>query len=531
MRKIFVFGSIATIILITMLAQHNPQAWWLFAIAGPLIALGIADMTQTKHTIRSNFPVVGWGRYLMEDLRPKLYQYFIESDTNGRPFNRVERSLVYQRAKDVRDTVPFGTQKDVYAIGYEWTNHSIGALDHHKLNQDPRVTIGGKESKPYSASILNISAMSYGSLSNNAVEALNKGAKLGDFAHNTGEGGVSPYHLKHGGDLIWQIGTGYFGCRAQNGDFCPQRYADTVKQESIKMVELKLSQGAKPGHGGILPAVKNTPEIAKIRMVEPHTTIASPPFHRAFNSPTSLLEFIQQLREVSGGKPVGFKLCLGQPAEFLSICQAMLETGIKPDFITVDGGEGGTGAAPVEFSNSVGMPYKEGLAFIHDALTGYNLRQDITLTASGRIISAFDIFRALALGADTVNSARGMMLALGCIQALQCNSNECPVGVTTHKKDLVKGLDVTDKGARTYNFHKGTIDNFLQLLAAAGLEDPSDISRKLIYRRVEYDLIKRFDQLYPGIPEGSLLEKNWPTPFVPYQDLISTSSFAPHQGS
>lgn len=506
MRNEFTVFAIVSLLIVAAMAYYvSPSFWWCLIVLMPILLLGFYDMFQAKHAIMRNFPILGRGRYLMEDLRPKLYQYFIESDISGRPFSRIFRSVVYQRAKKELDTSPFGTQLDVYEEGYEWMNHSIGALDPEKLDHNPRTEVGGSEcKKPYKASLLNVSAMSFGSLSSAAIAALNGGAKMSDFAHNTGEGGISPYHNKYGGDLIYQVGTGYFGCRAKDGNFSPTLFAELTKADNVKMIELKLSQGAKPGHGGILPAKKNTPEIAKIRSIEPHTDVLSPPYHKAFNTPIGLLEFIQQMRELSGGKPVGFKLCIGHKSEFFAICKAMVETGIKPDFITIDGGEGGTGAAPPEFANSVGMPFKEGLAFAYDALVGFDLKKDIKLFASGKIVTGFHIFRALALGADACYSARAMMMALGCIQALECNKNTCPTGVTTHNKELVKGLVVSDKKQRVANFQKETIKGFVELLAATGFDNPARINRSHIYRRSSLNQIRRFDDIYPYVALGCM---------------------------
>jgi len=516
MRKDFIVFVIFSLVGTCLLGYFVHPLWHrLLFLLVPLAIMGIYDMLQYKHAIMRNFPILGRGRYIMEELRPKLYQYFIESDTNGRPINRINRSLVYQRAKGQVDTTPFGTQMEVYDEGYEWMNHSIASLDTHSLMADPRVLIGGPACKqPYSASIYNVSAMSFGSLSSAAVEALNGGAQIGGFAHNTGEGGVSTYHETFQGDLIWQIGTGYFGCRNQAGGFDAEKFAQRVSTPNIKMVELKLSQGAKPGHGGILPASKNTPEIAKIRGVEPGTIVLSPPFHTAFTTPIELLELLQKMRDLSGGKPVGFKLCIGQPSEFMGICKAMVATGIYPDFITVDGGEGGTGAAPPEFSNAVGMPFKEGLAFVADTLRGFDLKQHIKILASGKILSGFDIVRALALGADATYSARAMMLALGCIQALECNKNTCPTGVATQDPELVAGLVVSDKKQRVANFHRETVHSFVELLAAAGLHDPTEITRRHIYRRTSLNEVRRYSVVFPGLEKGALLQEatvppNW----------------------
>ena len=460
--------------------------------------MGISDITQSRHAIKKNFPVIGRIRYLLEGFRPEIMQYFVETDLEGRPINRVFRTLVYERSKKMNDTVPFGTQNDLYKTGYEWMDHSMYSCDTSKIDKHPRITIGGTDCvQPYSASLLNISAMSFGSLSKNAVLAMNKGAKKGNFAHNTGEGGISPYHLEHGGDLIWQIGTGYFGCRTNEGGFCPETFAEKATLDNVKMIEIKLSQGAKPGHGGILPASKNTEEIAKIRNVKPYTDVHSPPTHSTFSSATGLMDFIKLLREKSGGKPIGFKLCIGKKQEFKDLCQAMIDTGIKPDFIAIDGGEGGTGAAPVEFSNSLGMPMKDALAFASNTLIDFDLKKDIIIIASGKIISGFHIARTIALGADMVNSARAMMLSIGCIQALQCNTNTCPVGVATQNKSLMKGLNVNDKATRIANYHEETLISFTELIAAAGIEKPSQLTRKHINRRVSMSSVLRYDEIFP----------------------------------
>ncbi len=507
MRKTFTLYSLIAIIGIVALSLLiSPFFWWAFVIVGPIVLLGCYDMLQKKSAIVRNFPVVGRTRFAAEWMRPKVYQYFVEPDHEGRPIPRIFRNIIYQRAKQVTDTTPFGTQIDLYAEGYEWMNHSIAPIDSHTLNQDPRVVIGGPECKhPYSCSLFNVSAMSFGSLSKNAIMALNGGAAIGNFAHNTGEGGISPYHNKFNGDLIYQIGTGYFGCRNEEGGFDDELYKQRTASDNVKMIELKLSQGAKPGHGGILPAKKATPEIAKIRNIEPYKAVHSPPYHKEFNTPKGLLNFIKKLRDLSGGKPIGFKLCIGHKAEFLSICKAMIETGIKPDFIAVDGGEGGTGAAPVEFSNSVGMPFKDGLAFVYNALEGFGIKEDIKLIATGKIITGFHIFRALALGADACSSARAMMMAVGCIQALECNHNTCPTGVATQKEHLVKGLDVTDKKHRVANYHKETIESFVELMGASGIDDPDKINRSHVHKRIVMNTNMRFDEIFKYIPKNSLL--------------------------
>ena len=503
--------------------------YWILAVVAPFILLGWYDMLQNKHAIAKNFPLVGRTRYIAEWLRPKLYQYFIEPDTEGAPIPRIFRSTIYQRSKKVTDTTPFGTQLNVYAEGYEWMNHSIAALDAHDLDSNPRVRVGGADcKKPYDLSLLNVSAMSYGSLSANAIMALNGGAAIGGFAHNTGEGGISPYHAKLGGDLIYQIGTGYFGCRSEEGGFSAENYKKTIANANVKMVELKLSQGAKPGHGGILPAKKVTPEIAEIRNVKMGEDVLSPPFHKEFDSPVGLLQFLKKLRDLSDGLPVGFKLCVGNRFEFIAICKAMIKTGIKPDFIAVDGGEGGTGAAPIEFSNSVGMPYREGLAIVYDTLDGFDLKKDIKIIASGKIMSGFHMMRAIAIGADACYSARAMMMSLGCIQALECNTNTCPVGVATQDKALMKGLVVADKKTRVANYHQQTVKAFVELMGAAGISDPAEINRYHINRRIIMNRHETYEDVYPYIPEGALLNKETiPESWKRDMGMASADSFKP----
>jgi glutamate synthase domain-containing protein 2 len=507
MRKIFVITSILVSAIIIVWSYFWIDMLLLFVIVGPLIVMGVQDMIQTKQSLKRNFPLLGRLRYVFEDLRPKIQQYFVESDTDGAPINRNERSVIYQRAKKQIDTIPFGTQLNVYAEGYEWMTHSIKPLDHKLLEHHPRVLFGGGRCKqPYTMSVLNVSAMSFGSLSSNAIEALNAGARIGGFAHNTGEGGISPYHLKHGGDLIWQIGTGYFGARTEDGNFSDEAFQKNASRPEVKMIEIKLSQGAKPGHGGILPGKKNTPEIAAIRLVKPGTTVFSPPYHSAFSTPIELIKFVERLREGSGGKPVGFKLCIGRKSEFLGLCKAMVQLNSYPDFITIDGGEGGTGAAPPEFTNFVGMPLLDALAFADDALRGFGIRGNMRLIASGKLLTGFHMVRAMALGADTCNSARAMMMALGCIQALECNKNTCPTGVATQDPYFAKGLDVTDKKQRVANYHKNTVDSFVELLSCAGLESPEKINRTHVYRRVFMNMVKTYEEIYPPVPEGCLLE-------------------------
>ncbi len=504
-RKLFFLISVSLILLISLFSLFFENIWWLLLVISPVIFLGLYDVIQRHSTIPRIYPVIGRLRYLFEAIRPEIQQYFVESDIDGIPINREYRSLVYQRAKGVRDTRPFGTLFDVYRQGYEWTNQSLSPKT--MPTEMPRLTFGSKLcTQPYHAALLNISAMSYGALSKNAIQALSHGAKLGDFYHNTGEGGISPYHIAGGGDLVWQIGTGYFACRSENGEFDAGLFKEKASSPQIKMIEIKLSQGAKPGHGGILPASKLTPEIADIRHVPMGKDVISPPAHSAFSEPTGLLQFVQQLRELSNGKPVGFKLCIGYKGEFLSICKAMLQTGIVPDFITIDGGEGGTGAAPVELTNSVGTPLRDALVFVHNALTGIGLRNEIRLVASGKIFSAFHILRMLALGADTVNSARGMMLALGCIQSRQCNANTCPTGIATQDPSRYKHLNIKNKAERIASFQKTTIHSLLEIVTSMGLSTPSDIKACHIQRRIDGATIKTYSELYQWIDHGSLLQ-------------------------
>lgn len=527
MRNEFMVFSVLSLLIIGLVGYFVWQPfYWSLLVFLPIIITGFYDMVQSKHAIMRNFPILGRGRYIMEDLRPKIYQYFIESNTNGTPISRIYRNVVYQRAKKELSTSPFGTELDVYAEGYEWMNHSIAAKNHNEIDHNPKVKVGGPQcTQPYDCSIYNISAMSFGSLSSAAIRALNGGAKIGGFAHNTGEGGISPYHLELEGDLIWQVGTGYFGCRNEEGNFSPSLFTENAGRPSVKMIEIKLSQGAKPGHGGILPAKKNTKEISLIRNVKQGTDVLSPPYHTAFNSPKGLLEFVSELRKLSGGKPIGIKLCVGKKSEFVGICKAMKSTGIYLDYIAVDGGEGGTGAAPIEFSNSVGTPLREGLAFVYDTLVGFGLKENIKLIASGKIMTGFDIFRALSLGADICYSARGMMLALGCIQALECNKNNCPTGVATQDPELVAGLIVSDKKVRVANFHGETIKGFVELMAAAGFDKTSQIDRTAVNRRVSVHESRGYDELFPMVGKGALLQTPYPESYERLMQLSDIDRF------
>lgn len=500
----FAFCVLFTVITLPLLPSFG---WlWPFALAtGILSLLGLYDLFQPRHAVRRNYPVLGRIRYLVESIRPEIRQYLLESDSEELPFSRMQRSLVYARAKNEPSERAFGTHEDVYQTGFEFISHSMLPVEPSKP-EDLRVTIGGPQcSQPYSASIFNISAMSFGALSANAIQALNKGAQMGGFAHDTGEGGISRYHLEHGGDLIWELGSGYFGCRSADGNFDPQRFAEQASRPQVKMIELKLSQGAKPGHGGILPKHKITAEIAETRGVPMDQDCVSPARHSTFSTPIELLEFLARLRELSGGKPVGFKLCPGHPWEFMGIVKAMLSTGILPDFIVVDGKEGGTGAAPLEFSNHMGLPLREGLMFVHNTLVGANLRDKIRIGASGKLISAFDIATVLAIGADWANSARGFMFAVGCIQSQSCHTNKCPTGVATQDPLRQRGLVVSDKGERVHNFHRNTLNALAEMLAAAGLSHPSQLEPRFLVHRLSANKIKLYSQMHVFLKAGELL--------------------------
>jgi len=490
-----------------------------------LTLVGVRDTRQARHAVLRNYPVIGHLRFLLEYIRPEMRQYFIEGDNEAAPFSRQQRSLVYQRAKGDSDKRPFGTQMDVHAVGYEWINHS---LQPSKLStHDFRVTIGAGRAQPYDASVFNISAMSFGALSANAVLALNEGARRGGFAHDTGEGSISRHHRANGGDLIWEIGSGYFGCRHGDGSFSEERFVENARLPQVKMVELKLSQGAKPGHGGVLPGPKVTPEIAEARGVPVGTDCISPSAHSAFATPIEMLRFIDRLRDLSGGKPTGFKLCIGHPWEWFAIAKAMLETGIVPDFIVVDGAEGGTGAAPLEFTDHVGAPLQEGLLLVHNTLVGLNLRERVRVGCAGKVISAFDIARAMALGADWCNAARGFMFALGCIQALRCHTGNCPTGVTTQDALRQRALDVPTKAQRVLNYHQQTLHALQELVQAAGLNHPSEISASHIVRRNAEHGVKLLANLLPFVAPGALLAGEMPHQvFRTYWPMARADSFA-----
>ncbi|MGJ7614472.1 MULTISPECIES: FMN-binding glutamate synthase family protein [unclassified Variovorax] len=521
-----------------LVSPHLWLAWVGVVVFAVLAGTGIHDLRQTRHAILRNYPVIGHLRFLLEYIRPEMRQYFIESDSEAAPFSRAQRSLVYQRAKGEPDNRPFGTQLNVTIAGYEWINHSMQPTQ--LANHDFRIVIGGTPqpaegnaaqacTQPYSASVFNISAMSFGALSANAILALNQGAKLGGFAHDTGEGSISQHHRVHGGDLIWEIGSGYFGCRNDDGSFNEERFSANARDPQVKMIELKLSQGAKPGHGGVLPAPKVTPEIAAARGVPVGVDCISPSSHSAFSTPTEMMHFIAKLRALSGGKPTGFKFCLGHPWEWFAIVKAMQATGITPDFIVVDGAEGGTGAAPVEFSDHVGAPLQEGLLLVHNTLVGVNLRHRIKIGCAAKVITAFDVARMMALGADWCNAARGFMMALGCIQAQSCHTGHCPTGVTTQDPLRQQALVVPTKADRVRNFHRSTLHALQELVQAAGLDHPQQITAHHIVRRISDTEVRLLSNLVMQVQPGALLgaldaQHNV---FRTYWPLASAESFQP----
>lgn len=528
-RKIFYIIVLLGIIMIASGYMLAHDIAWLLVLWLPYTVIGLYDIHISHHNVLKNYPVIGHLRYMLEFISPEIHQYFIEGPHNGRPFNREQRKIVYTRADGAAGNMPFGTQHDLLESGNDFAFHSL----HPRNVERPvmRIRVGGANcSMPYQASRLNVSAMSFGALSANAIRALNRGARMGGFFHNTGEGGLSPYHLQEGGDICWQIGTGYFGCRTQDGQFEPDSFRKNAAQAQVRLIEIKLSQGAKPSHGGVLPKAKVSPEIARIRMVSRGEDCISPPAHSEFSSPLGLLEFVQRLRELSGGKPVGFKLCVGRREEFLGIVKAMLETGIKPDFITIDGAEGGTGAAPYEFSDSLGLPLIEGLNFVNNALIGANLREDIRLIASGKIITGFDMLQHMALGADMINMARPMMFALGCIQARRCHTNTCPSGVATQDRRRGRAVSIPNRAIHVRNFHDATLHSCCELLGAMGYERPEQIGPGDIHRRLDDIKVESYAVLLPQLKAGQLLEPpkhdtNWAETWGRYWKQADASRF------
>lgn len=519
-------AAAATVVCLLIALQ---SAWFLWpaAIAALFALLGLADYTQPRQAIRRNYPVLAHFRFFFEYIRPEIRQYFIESDTEELPYSRAQRSIIYQRAKGVPDKRPFGTQLDVYQPDYEWINHSMAPTEipHH----DFRIEIGGSAcTQPYSASVFNISAMSYGALSSNAILALNMGARRGNFYHDTGEGSISRYHREPAGDLVWEIGSGYFGCRDERGRFDPERFRDNAALPQVKMIEIKLSQGAKPGHGGVLPGAKVTHEIAEARGVPLGQDCISPPRHSAFSTPLEMMQFVGRLRELAGGKPVGLKFAIGHPWEWFAMVKAMQETGITPDFVVVDGGEGGTGAAPLEFADHVGAPLREALMLVHNTLVGVNLRDAVKIGASGKIVTAFDIARTIAMGADWCNAARGFMFALGCLQAQACHTGHCPTGVTTQDPQRMRALVVPDKAERVYQFHEQTLHALKELLAAAGLTHPNQLGPEHVIRRVSSIEVRSLAALHAWVQPGALLTTVPDLPvYKVFWAISRADSFAP----
>ncbi len=525
--RLWGFGLCVVLFALSCAAMLRDLAWiWGASIFGVLVAVGVYDLVQRRHAVSRNYPVLAQFRYFLESIGPEIRQYFIERDTEENPFSRLQRSIVYQRAKGERDTRPFGSQLDVYAHDYEWINHSMRPTE--IASHDFRIVIGPDCAQPYSASVFNISAMSFGSLSGNAIRALNSGAKMGNFYHDTGEGSISRHHRANGGDLTWEVASGYFGCRNADGTFSEEKFIEAARDPQVKMIEIKLSQGAKPGHGGVLPAAKVSAEIAEARGVPQGVDCISPAQHSAFSTPVGLLQFVARLRELSGGKPTGFKLAIGHPWEWFGIAKAMQQTGLLPDFIVVDGGEGGTGAAPMEFIDHVGVPLREALLLVHNTLVGLNLRGRIRIGAAGKITSAYELARIIALGADWGNAARGFMFAIGCIQSQNCHTDRCPTGVATQDPSRQKALDVDTKAMRVFRFHENTLRALKELLAAAGLNHPQELGPEHIISRVSPTEVRSLASLYKFLEPGALLAG---TPrhavFEDFWDEASAEAFAP----
>ncbi|GBH32403.1 FMN-binding glutamate synthase family protein [Sphingobium xenophagum] len=504
-RNALLLAGLVGTIAVTLIGLRHPRAFWLLLLFVPLLVVALIDLLQTHHSLRRNYPVSARFRWFFEWLRPFLRSYIVESDLDGRPFSHDERALVYARAKGDVSTHPFGTELDVYSEEYEWLAHSIAPSRH--AEKYTRVSVGTDQcSRPYSAARLNISAMSFGALGSNAIEALNLGARIGGFYHDTGEGGLSPYHLKHGGDVVWELGSGYFGCRDASGNFDPAHFRDKATNDAVVMTEIKLSQGAKPGHGGLLPGPKVTAEIARIRDIPEGEDCLSPPFHTAFSTPRELLAFAAQMRDLSGGKPVGIKLCVGYPHELFAVVKAMIETEILVDFIVIDGAEGGTGAAPTELSDRVGMPLREGLILARNALVGTNLKNKVRLAASGKVNSGAAIAMNAALGADWCNAARSFMFSLGCVQSMRCHTDTCPTGVATQSPARQRALVVPEKAERVARFQRATLDALHDIVVAAGLNSPDEFTPDGLRQRINAAEMRSIDEIYPFVQPGELLD-------------------------
>jgi len=513
--------------LAVVLSFTAHQAWLIvFCVLFPLVLLGVFDLLQSNHSLLRNYPVIGSMRWLFEAARPYLRQYLMEDDLSERPYNRDERSLVYARAKNEEDRQPFGTELDTYAAEYEWMTHSLAPTP---VSREPfRVNVGGSAcARPYSASVLNISAMSFGSLGGHAIEALNLGARQGGFYHDTGEGSLSKYHRAHGGDIVWEVASGYFGCRNPDGTFSPERFRERAADDQVKMIEIKLSQGAKPGHGGMLPAAKVTAEIAEARGIPMGVDCISPARHSAFSTPVEMMEFIARLRELSGGKPVGFKLCVGHPSEVFALAKAMVKTGIRPDFIVVDGSEGGTGAAPHELADHVGMPLREGLLIVRNALVGTGLRSEVKIAAAGKVTSGFSMAANMAIGADWCNAARAFMFSLGCVMSMRCHTGLCPTGVATTDPHLQRGLVVDEKAERVTSFHHHTVAALAELVAAAGLTHPRELLPHHVWHRVSPIEVKPLDRIYPFLTSGELLQAADGSAYAAEWAAADADSFSP----
>ena len=524
-RNAVLFLALAGIVITALAAIADPRALWLFLLFIPLLVIALVDLIQTHHSLRRNYPVSARARWFFEWLRPFMRAYIVESDLDGRPFSREERALVYARAKGDVATHPFGTELDVYSDEYEWLAHSISPS--RNAEQYTRVTVGTDQcSRPYKAARLNISAMSFGALGANAIEALNLGAKIGGFYHDTGEGGLSPYHLKHGGDVVWEVGSGYFGCRDKAGNFDPDHFKARAAHDSVVMSEIKLSQGAKPGHGGLLPGAKVTAEIAQTRDVPEGRDCLSPAYHTAFSTPRELLEFAARMRDLSGGKPVGIKLCVGYPHELFAIAKAMLATGILVDFIVIDGAEGGTGAAPQELSDRVGMPLREGLILARNALVGTNLKGKVKLAASGKVNSGAAIAMNAALGADWCNAARSFMFSLGCVQTMRCHTDTCPTGVATQSPALQRALVIPDKAARVAKFQQATLDALHDIVVAAGIQSPDEFTPDGLRQRINAAEMRSIDEIYPFVEPGELISGARDPRLAAWWKMASAESFA-----
>jgi glutamate synthase domain-containing protein 2 len=526
----FAIVLVLTVAFLVLGIAASPHYWWPLVLLLPIAAVGVWDVSQRTHTIMRLYPLSAHMRWFFEWLRPYMREYLLDSDHEGKPFSHAQRRLIYRRSKNIEGVKAFGSDVDVYEPGFEWINHSIQAVE--EKPKDHRVMVGGDDcSQPYSASVLNISAMSFGSLSGRAIEALNMGAKAGGFYHDTGEGAISRHHLAHGGDLVWEIGTGYFGCRTKEGRFDPHAFADKAAIEQVRMIEIKLSQGAKPGKGGILPGSKVSKVIAETRGVPIGKDVISPARHSAFSTPTEMMHWLAELRSMSNGKPVGFKLCIGHRWEFLALTKAMLATGIYPDFIVIDGAEGGTGAAPAELSNHVGTPLREGLIFAVNALVGTNMRSKIRIAAAGKIFDGHTLAASLSLGADWCNSARAFMFALGCVQTKKCDTDRCPTGVATQNALREAGLVVEDKGPRVHHFHHNTVVALSQYVAAAGLASPADLRPHHLRVRVNENEVHSADRVYDFLKPGVLLDDPDSTAYDRWWAMADPYSFSPAQSA